>query len=76
MLLADQYLYRRQVIREFCGWDLSRVVGVAVHLQSIGNALTFRLVFKSSSLIMDMQVVQKDTLASLRLSRCTHRRHS
>lgn len=37
VLLADQYLDRRQVVRKLCGWHVSRVIGVAVHLHAIGE---------------------------------------
>ena len=41
VLLADQYLDRRQVICEFCRWDISCVIGVAVHLHTMRDALIF-----------------------------------
>ena len=35
VLLADQDLNGRQVIRELCGWDLCRIICVAVHLHAV-----------------------------------------
>ena len=41
VLLADQYLDRRQVVCELCRRYISCVIGVAVHLHTMRDALIF-----------------------------------